>query len=139
MDLGERASRFRFRFLIRDRAGQFTAAFDAILNSRRGNRGGGDPAAESPGERLCRTLVRTVRAEVTDRMLVVSERHWRGVLARYAARYNHHRLHRAKDLRPPDAENVPAAITGPARSTSTSGQREDHRLIQKTADPRPMT
>jgi putative transposase len=29
MDLGERTA--RFRFLVSDRAGQFTAAFDAVL------------------------------------------------------------------------------------------------------------
>jgi putative transposase len=32
MDLGECARRFRFRFLVWDRAGQFTGAFDAVLS-----------------------------------------------------------------------------------------------------------
>ncbi len=69
------------------------------------------PSANAYAERW----VCTVRAEVTDRMLIAGERHLPAVLDRYAAHYNHHRPHRARDLRPPDGdENVPAAITGPA-------------------------
>jgi hypothetical protein len=45
------------RFLIRDRAGQFTGAFDAVLSSA-GDRGREDPAAEPA------RLVRHARARV---------------------------------------------------------------------------
>ncbi len=71
MDLGERAA--RLRFLIRDRAGQFTGAFDAVLA------GAGievvkipprSPQANAYAERW----VRTVRSEVTDRMLITGPR-----------------------------------------------------------------
>jgi putative transposase len=59
MDLGDRAA--DFRFLADDRAGQFTAAFDAVLAST-GIEAVKNSAAESLRERLCRT-VRAHRAD----------------------------------------------------------------------------
>jgi len=110
MDLGERAA--RFRFLVRDRARQFTDTFDSVLA------GAGievvkipprSPKANTYAERW----VRTVRAEVTDRMLITGRRHLRAVLHEYAAHYNQHRPHRALNLRPPgSSERTSAAITG---------------------------
>ena len=109
MDLGERAG--RFRFMIRDRAGQFTEAFDAVLA------GAGievvkippqSPRANAHAERW----VRTVRAEVTDRMLIAGPWHLRAVLHEYAVHYNEHRPHRARNLRPPGADDLtPAKVT----------------------------
>jgi transposase InsO family protein len=53
----------------------------------------------------------TVRAEVTDQMLITGPRHLAAILGRYAAHYNRHRPHRALDLRPPgSAGKAPAAI-----------------------------
>jgi putative transposase len=46
-------------------------------------------------------FVRTVRAELTDRMLIFGQRHLRVVLAEYVRHYNGRRPHRARDLRPP--------------------------------------
>jgi len=110
--LGEPAT--RFRFLIRDRAGQFTEAFDAVLS------GAGievvkipprSPRANAYAERW----VRTVRAEATDRMLVAGPRHLRTVLDEYVAHDNRHRPHRAMDLRPPDRGDTLVADLATAR------------------------
>jgi hypothetical protein len=53
--------------------------------------------------------VRTVRAEVTDRMLIPGPRHLAAVLDEYAVHYNHHRPHRARNLRPPDSGDTTMA------------------------------
>jgi len=53
MNPGDRAA--GFRFLVRDRAGQFTAAFDAVLAGA-GIEVGGDPAPEPARELLCREV-----------------------------------------------------------------------------------
>jgi hypothetical protein len=53
--------------------------------------------------------VRTVRAEVTDRMLITGPRHLRAVLDEYVAHYNQHRPHRARNLRPPDCDHITMA------------------------------
>src|SRR6266700_5594005 len=98
MDLGDHAA--SFRFLVRDRAGQFTASFDAVL----ADAGIGavkipprSPRANCYAERF----VLTARTEVTDRMLIFSQRHLRLVLAQYEAHYNGRRPHRSRQLRPP--------------------------------------
>lgn len=76
--------------------------------------------------------MRTVRAEVTDPMLIAGPRHLRAVLAEYVAHYNQHRPHRAMDLRPPDGGDTPAAdlATAPIRRRKVLGRPRDH---QRTA------
>ena len=98
MDLGDRTA--DFRFLVRDRAGIFTASFDSVLADA------GIEAVKIPPRSPCANayaerFVLTVRTEVTDRMLIVGQRHLLLVLAEYEAHYNGQRPHRSRQLRPP--------------------------------------
>ena len=61
--------------------------------------------------------MRTARSEVTDRMLIAGPRHLRAVLDEYVAHYNCHRPHRARNLRPPDRNDV---ITAPVTDLATA-------------------
>lgn len=107
MDLGDRAD--QFRFLVRDRAGQFTVSFDAVLADV-----GIDvvkipprcPRANCFAERF----VLTVRTELTDRILIFSERHLQTVLAEYVRYYNGRRPHRSRQLRPPRPDHPVADL-----------------------------
>ena len=98
MDLDDRAA--TFRFLVRDRAGQFTTSFDAVLA------GAGIDTVRIPprcprANCFAERFVRTARTELTDRILIFGERHLQSVLRRYGAHYNARRPHRALQLRPP--------------------------------------
>jgi putative transposase len=98
MDLGDRAT--GFRFLVRDRAGQFTTSFDSVLASA------GIEAVKIPPRSPCANayaerFVLTARTEVTDRMLIFGQRHLRAILAQYEAHYNGRRPHRRLQLQPP--------------------------------------
>jgi len=112
-DLGEHAA--QLRFLVRDRAGQFTSAFDAVLADV------GIEVVKIPprcprANCYAERLVLTIRTEVTDRMLIFGERHLRSVLAHYSAHYNQQRPHRALQLRPPRPQApVPKPVHGKIR------------------------
>jgi transposase InsO family protein len=94
-----------FRFLIRDRAGQFTTSFDAVLA------GAGIDTVKIPprcprANCFAERFVLTARTELTDRILIFGEGHLRTVLARYAAHYNGRRPHRALQLHPPSPDHA---------------------------------
>jgi hypothetical protein len=86
--------------VVRGRAGQFTASFDSVLADA------GIEAVKIPprcprANAHAERLVLAVRTEVTDRVLIVGQRHLRAVLADYETHYNGRRPHRSRQLRPP--------------------------------------
>jgi hypothetical protein len=55
--------------------------------------------------------VLTARTEVTDRMLILGQRHLRRTLSEYARHYNGHRPHRALQLQPPRSDRPVIDLT----------------------------
>jgi putative transposase len=67
--------------------------------------------------------VRTARAETTDRMLIAGPRHLRAVLDEYAAHYNRHRPHRARNLRPPNADDIATILVTDIAAARIRGRK----------------
>jgi transposase InsO family protein len=107
MDLGDRAA--GFRFLVRDRAGQFTGAFDAVLADA-GIEAVKIPPRSPRANAYAERFVLTARTEVTDRMLIFGQRHLQSILAQYVAHYNGRRPHRSRHLRPPRPDHPVADL-----------------------------
>jgi hypothetical protein len=91
MELGDRTA--QFKVLVRDRAGQFTHTFDAVL-AEAGITVCKIPPRSPQANAYAERFVQTVRSEVTDRLLIVGEWHLRRTLDEYVRHYNGRRPHR---------------------------------------------
>ena len=119
MDLGQRAT--SVKFLIRDRAGQFTGSFDAVFTAE-GIRILVSPPQAPRANAICERIIGTLRRELFDRLLIVNEHHLRQVLTEYLLHYNTARPHRSLgQLAPAQAD------TGPPKPINLA----DHRIHRK--------
>jgi len=108
MDLGQLTT--SVKFLIRDRAGQFTGSFDAVFTAE-GIRILVSPPQAPRANAICERAIGTLRRELFDRLLIVNEHHLRKVLTEYLRHYNGHRPHRALgQLAPAQADSRPQEI-----------------------------
>jgi putative transposase len=99
MDLGPLAA--SVKFLIRDRAGQFTDSFDAVFQAD-GITILASPPQAPRANAICERIIGTLRREVLDQLLIVSEHHLHQVLTEYLQHYNTARPHRALGQLAPD-------------------------------------
>jgi hypothetical protein len=108
MDLGCRAE--RVKFLIRNRADQFTGSFDAVFTAE-AIRILASPPQAPRANAICERMIGTLRRELLDRLLIVNEHHLRQVLTEYLRHYNTARPHRALgQLAPAQAHARPPEI-----------------------------
>jgi putative transposase len=129
MDPDSRAA--DFRFLIRDRAGQFTDSFDAVLAD------GGIQAVlcnvRTPRmNAITERWIGGCRRELLDRALVWNQAHLRRILREYEVHHNQHRPHRslhgAAPLKPLP-ETVDLGQYRVRRQTRVSGLINEYRLV----------
>jgi putative transposase len=108
MDLGQLPT--SVKFLIRDRAGQFTGSFDAVFTAE-GIRILTSPPQAPRANAICERMIGTLRREVFDRLLIVNDYHLRRALTEYLLHYNTARPHRSLgQLAPAQAGTPPSEV-----------------------------
>ncbi|QUQ67067.1 integrase core domain-containing protein [Kutzneria sp. CA-103260] len=109
-----------FRFLIRDRDTKFTTAFDDAFTAE-GVTVMKTPVRAPRANAFAERWVRTVRAECTDRLLIIGEGHLRAVLNEYVDHYNRHRPHRTLALAAPRPRHDQPPTEGPVHRRTVLG------------------
>ena len=98
MDPGQRTA--SLKFLIRDRAGQFTSSSGAVFTAE-GIRILASPPQASRANAICERITGTLRRELLDRVLIVNEHHLRQVLPESLGYSSYARPHRSLGRLPP--------------------------------------
>jgi putative transposase len=99
------------RFLLHDRDGKFAAGFDTVFASE-GIAVIRTPVRAPNANAYAERVIRSVRQECLDHLLVLNRRHLAFVLRQYVAYYNERRPHQGLGQRPPAPTTDPA--TSPA-------------------------
>jgi putative transposase len=90
------------RLLLHDRDAKFSGPFDEIVRGE-GVRVIKTPVRAPQANAIAERLVRSVRNECLDHVLVFGRRHLERILRHYVTHYNAERPHRSVDLAPPVA------------------------------------
>ncbi|MFD8810007.1 integrase core domain-containing protein [Streptomyces sp. NPDC059627] len=100
------------RFALRDRDSEYAGSFDAVFAAEEMEVLLSTPQAPRMNAH-CERVIGTIRREALDHVLIMNEGHARQILAEYQHHCNRHRPHRARDQRPPEAQDQPAAGNDP--------------------------
>jgi transposase len=97
------------RFLLRDRDGKYSPAFDAVFGAEEINILTTAPRAPRMNAH-CERIIQTLRHELSDHVLILNEIHARRLLATYRRHYNDHRPHQARHQLAPNTAQQSATI-----------------------------
>ena len=111
-DPGHRAN--TVKFLIRDRAGQFTSSSGAVYAAQ-GIRIPASPPQAPRANAICERFTATLRRELPGRLPIVNDHHLRPVPADYLRHYHTARPHRAPGQLTPRSSWQPAPGSGQPR------------------------
>jgi hypothetical protein len=106
-ELGTRLN--SLRFLLRDRDGRYSPAFDAVFAAEDINILKTAPRAPRMNAH-CERIIQTLRHELCDHLLILNEAHARQLLAIYQDHYNDHRPHQTRSQLPPNSDQHPATV-----------------------------